>query len=562
MFMYGRGPYWELTIQYAEEHAKDDCWEQESTTSSKNLAKDSTAEVDDDKKTVESNLEVTTRAYADGKHAEVKDEEAGRTYSVDVLVPCYKEDFDQLAATVLACMQMRKPSYVSEVQVYLLDDGGRDERRVMCETLGAHYVCRPDRGTDAKAGNMNHALAMTTGELIMFLDADMEPTPNGLELLSKLLLQAPPEVAMVQSPQRYRDLQKCDIFGSRNHGFYDKIMIAFSGFGAVPFVGTGALFKRAPLMEVGGPPRGMVTEDVATSLELHLHGYKSIYYPHAISFGTSPQDISLLLGQRMRWMWGNLQTFHRRAGAIIRGENCPWATRMYWANCMLWTVAAPVLLILFLLLGFIVIFSQGIVPRAPLVRASFLYFLLVPLAHVLFLPEVSAENFWTIFTDGVINIYLYFPFHMVKCTYLMALYVIYGRHRHFASAAEVNGIKVEYLVVLIGLGVYSLFMCGSGLFGIVSLYTLGHETLYGQLVVSASVFLKGVQAIAFLTAAIFPVKPVKPTQKEERHKVSAAASRTRYLLLFLLPIAVEYVGMVLACLYSLGEYVGVHSQFN
>jgi cellulose synthase (UDP-forming) len=62
---------------------------------------------------------------------------------------------------------------VHEVKVHLLDDLGKDDRRMMCEQLGACYICRPNKGQHAKAGNMNYALSVTSGEWVMFFDADM-----------------------------------------------------------------------------------------------------------------------------------------------------------------------------------------------------------------------------------------------------------------------------------------------------------------------------------------------------------------------------------------------------
>ncbi len=60
-------------------------------------------------------------------------------FSVHVLVPCYKEPLEVVAATVRAAMQAALPAGTKRT-VYLLDDGGSAEKRAFIESFGLDEV--------------------------------------------------------------------------------------------------------------------------------------------------------------------------------------------------------------------------------------------------------------------------------------------------------------------------------------------------------------------------------------------------------------------------------------
>ncbi|MDP6962984.1 MAG: glycosyltransferase, partial [Planctomycetota bacterium] len=92
--------------------------------------------------------------------------------TIDVYIPTYNEDASLLRATVNASKAMDYRH-----KTYLLDDGNRPEIRDLAEELGIDYIAR-EENRHAKAGNLNHALEITTGEFIVVLDADHIPSRN------------------------------------------------------------------------------------------------------------------------------------------------------------------------------------------------------------------------------------------------------------------------------------------------------------------------------------------------------------------------------------------------
>jgi glycosyltransferase involved in cell wall biosynthesis len=115
--------------------------------------------------------------------------------AVDVYITTYNESPDLLRSTILGALNMR---YRHET--YVLDDGHRSEVRRLAEGLGARYISRADN-LHAKAGNINHALALTSGDFIAIFDADHVPHPQFLErTLGRFSDQ---RVALVQTPQEF-----------------------------------------------------------------------------------------------------------------------------------------------------------------------------------------------------------------------------------------------------------------------------------------------------------------------------------------------------------------------
>lgn len=187
-----------------------------------------------------------------------------------------------------------------------------------------------------KAGNINNVLfnADTNGKLILFLDADMQVTENFLLRTVPLMLEElahdaadhvlpedliDPEIGMgngnsawrmnrdvafVQAPQRFHNVDADDYMAHRNAVFYDGICTGRDGFGLTPFVGTNAVWRREVLQEINGIVYGSVTEDTLTSNEVHNRGYVSKYAAEDLAWGEAPVSVAAAMLQRQRWAKG------------------------------------------------------------------------------------------------------------------------------------------------------------------------------------------------------------------------------------------------------------------
>ncbi|MGQ9866750.1 MAG: glycosyltransferase [Pseudanabaenaceae cyanobacterium] len=248
------------------------------------------------------------RAEAD-RYAEAV--RSGRyTPTVDVLIPTYNEPAFILRRTVIGCQAM---AYGPKT-IYLLDDTRRPEIQALAQELGCEYRTRPDN-RHAKAGNLNHAIAHTHGELIVCFDADFVPTRNFLERTVGFFQDE--RVALVQTPQSFynadpvaRNLGLENILVPEQEVFYRQIQPARDGTESVVCTGTSFVLRREALQAVGGEfVTQSLSEDYFTSVRLSGQGFRLVYLDEKLSAGAAPDDMAAQATQRLRWARGTLQAF-------------------------------------------------------------------------------------------------------------------------------------------------------------------------------------------------------------------------------------------------------------
>lgn len=62
-----------------------------------------------------------------------------------------------------------------------------------------------------------------------------------------------------------------------------------------------------------------VTEDMATAMQLHALGWRTVYHHETLAHGLAPEDLPTMLTQRLRWAQGTVQTMLRRNPWTVRG---------------------------------------------------------------------------------------------------------------------------------------------------------------------------------------------------------------------------------------------------
>ncbi|MDQ0680412.1 cellulose synthase/poly-beta-1,6-N-acetylglucosamine synthase-like glycosyltransferase [Arthrobacter pascens] len=62
-----------------------------------------------------------------------------------------------------------------------------------------------------------------------------------------------------------------------------------------------------------------VTEDMATCMRLHTHGWESVYHHEILAKGLAPDDLRTMLTQRLRWAQGTMQVFLRENPLVQKG---------------------------------------------------------------------------------------------------------------------------------------------------------------------------------------------------------------------------------------------------
>jgi cellulose synthase/poly-beta-1,6-N-acetylglucosamine synthase-like glycosyltransferase len=221
--------------------------------------------------------------------------------TVDVFVTTCGEPLNVLENTLAAVEQIEYP----HKKVYVLDDAGSSSVKMLAEHNGFKYIAR-GRRSDAKAGNLNYGLSQSDGEFILTLDADQIPDK---EIIARLINYFRiSRLGFVQSAQRFV-LPEGDPFGNSDELFYKVMQPGKDNDNAAFACGSGIIYRRAALENIGGFSTWNLVEDVHTSMKLHASGWKSIYHNHALTTGTAPADIHSVYKQRQQWATDSLRLF-------------------------------------------------------------------------------------------------------------------------------------------------------------------------------------------------------------------------------------------------------------
>ena len=245
--------------------------------------------------------------------------------TVDIFVPIVQEPLDILRRTLTGCIYQDYPK--DRYRVYVLDDGHRDEVRRLATTLGCGYIQRVNR-LHAKAGNLNHALRQTSGEIVAIFDVDHVPTSEFLRETVGFFQDE--QVAIVQTPHHFynpdifqRNLRNETVLKNEQSLFYRVLQCGRDRHNSAFFAGSCGLLRRRALNEVGGFRTETVTEDIHTSMVIHAKGYRSCYLNKVLAAGLMPESFESLIKQRVRWATGHIQILFQTNPFTMRGLSLP-----------------------------------------------------------------------------------------------------------------------------------------------------------------------------------------------------------------------------------------------
>ena len=161
--------------------------------------------------------------------------------------------------------------------------------------------------TDAKAGNINHALKYSEGEICVIMDPDHVPFPQFLRRILPYFEDG--KIGFVQSVQGYSNQNKSLVAkaaGEQTYHFYGPLMMGMNGLGTVQAIGANCTFRRKALDSIGGHAAGL-SEDMHTAMQLHAKGWKSVYIPELLTKGLVPESLSSYYKQQLKWSRGTFE---------------------------------------------------------------------------------------------------------------------------------------------------------------------------------------------------------------------------------------------------------------
>ena len=230
--------------------------------------------------------------------------------AVDLLIPTYNEPLSVVRYTALAAMNIDWPA--DKLNVYILDDGKREEFRKFAEDAGIGYMTRDD-SKHAKAGNINRALERLDAPFVAIFDSDHVPTRSFLQVTLGWFLRDR-KLAMLQTPHHFyspdpfeRNLGQFRIIPNEGELFYGIVQDGNDFWNATFFCGSCAVLRRTALDEIGGIAVETVTEDAHTSLRMQINGWNTAYINIPQAAGLATERLSGHVKQRIRWARGMIQ---------------------------------------------------------------------------------------------------------------------------------------------------------------------------------------------------------------------------------------------------------------
>lgn len=238
---------------------------------------------------------------------------------VAVLVAARHEPREVLEKTFRSIVNLRYPNK----RVYFLDDSSDESYRREAEEIAEKFglvLFRREVRHGAKAGIVNDCLRTLTEKYVAIFDADQRPI-QGFLTNTISILESDEKLAFVQTPQYYANLEESHVAKGAAYQqaiFYEYICEAKSSDQSMFCCGTNVVLRREALLSVGGFDETVVTEDFATSLDLHMKGWKSYYDDHVSTFGMGPEMLAAYFKQQDRWARGTVGVLRKTIWNFLR----------------------------------------------------------------------------------------------------------------------------------------------------------------------------------------------------------------------------------------------------
>ena len=436
--------------------------------------------------------------------------------TVDVYVPTYNESLDVVRDTVLAAQCIDYPK--DKMKIYILDDGKRSEFAMFAADVGVGYITRNDN-SHAKAGNLNHAMKLTQGELICVFDCDHVATRIFLQATVGGFLKDP-KLALVQTPHFFyspdpfeRNLSVGRNIPNEGMLFYGPIQRGNDNWNATFFCGSCAVIRRSALEEIGGFAVETVTEDAHTALKMQRLGWGSAFIDIPLAAGLATERLVLHIIQRTRWARGMTQIF--RLDNPLFGRGLTFQQRLCYLSAMLYyQFAIPRIIFLTAPLAYLLFNLNIIYSSASLVFAYALPHLFLSIYLNSRLNGRYRYSFWGEIYDLVL------AFHIVLPTVVTMLFPKRGKFNVTDKGGLLNVGYFDFSVVRPHLVIAFLLLIAV-VWGIVRAFAYDHFAVDPK-VIALNVGW-GLYSLIFLLAAIAVARETRQTRKTIRIDVKIPA---------------------------------------
>lgn len=267
---------------------------------------------------------------------------AGDEPQVAVIVPTCGEPVPMILRTVASILEQDWPA--ERMTIVVSDDGHDPALAAAVAALPVIYHEPPLRdapGRDgaAKAGNLNSAVALLDAEhpqiaYVETRDADDELGTTAFLRQVVGQLEGDERLAFVQTIKQAR-VGAGDPFNNWEPMFYRGQMLARNAANAVFPCGSGVVWRRTALREIGDFPTWNLVEDVQSGLEALRRGWRGTYLPIVGAVAQhAPEDVPNFYKQRGTWAIDTvrLMVWRRCKGLSLRQRAQFWEMLAFYLN--------------------------------------------------------------------------------------------------------------------------------------------------------------------------------------------------------------------------------------
>jgi lipopolysaccharide/colanic/teichoic acid biosynthesis glycosyltransferase/glycosyltransferase involved in cell wall biosynthesis len=223
---------------------------------------------------------------------------------ISVIIPV--KDGEQ---TLDRCLQavIQQQGHDIPYEVIIVDDGSSDDTVSIAQQYDVHVLSQPNGGP---AAARNTGAKLARGDLLVFLDADCEPTPGWLAALLAALEN--PEIVAAKGV--YRTRQQAPVARFVQQEYVHKYR-RLKRQRYIDFIDTySAIYRRNVFVQNGGFDTtftGATAEDADLSFRLARKGYKMAFAPQAVVYHQHDENLKQYVQRKFGYGYWRAYIYNR-----------------------------------------------------------------------------------------------------------------------------------------------------------------------------------------------------------------------------------------------------------
>jgi cellulose synthase/poly-beta-1,6-N-acetylglucosamine synthase-like glycosyltransferase len=204
-------------------------------------------------------------------------------------------------------------------EVIVVDDGSTDGTR---QVVQGYEVTLLDQPHEGPAAARNRGVAASSGEVVLFTDADCVPAPDWIDEMARPFQDQ--DVVGVKGAYRTRQRGVMPRFVQCE---YEERYERMAKVKQIDFIDTySAGYRRQIFLTEGGfdtdYPDASV-EDQELSFRLAERGYKMVFNPRAIVYHRHPETLRAYFGRKFNIGYWKVRVLRRHPGKALRDSHTP-----------------------------------------------------------------------------------------------------------------------------------------------------------------------------------------------------------------------------------------------